>query len=186
MGAGTVLGCLQTNEIACRRTAARVGGKTGHTVAGRVGGTMAELKASDLPSELRKDLLDQVRSRIGNTKYQELVDSAGEDEIIEALFVGSADQPEPPPSAASKVADFFTTVLTWAICLAVVLGFFWSAGNWALWYGKVIFGVTLGPFVYFHASDSDHWFAILMVWLAGLASIVFILWGLIQWLVSAL
>jgi len=147
---------------------------------------MAELKASDLPDELRKVLLEQARSQIGDAEFQRLVGSVGEDGIIEALLARSATQPEAPQTAASKIAGSFMYVLAWAVFLAVMIGLFWAAENWALWYGKVIFGVTIGPFVYIHASGSDHWFAILLVWLAGLASIVFILWGLIQWLVSAL
>jgi hypothetical protein len=147
---------------------------------------MAELKASDLPSELRKVLLEQARDQIGDAEFQQLVGSVGEDGIIEALLAGSAKQPEVSETAASKIAGFFTYVFFWAIFLAVMMGLFWSAEHWAMWYGKVIFGVTLGPFVYFHAGGSDHWFAILSVWLTGLASIVFIMWGLIQWLVSAI
>ena len=49
------------------------------------------MKASDLPESTKRQLLAAIRSKIGQDEYKKLVDTLGEDGLIEAVASGKAD-----------------------------------------------------------------------------------------------
>ena len=49
-----------------------------------------EIDASSLPPSLRKQLLDRIRGQIGEAEFQSLVETIGEDALLESMLARSA------------------------------------------------------------------------------------------------
>lgn len=73
---------------------------------------------SDLPPEVRRGLLDQLRSQIGDSSYRELMDKSDEDQILRILLKSAESEPARP----AKPAPPGWAVFAGKILLAILFG----------------------------------------------------------------
>jgi len=133
------------------------------------------LKASDLSEGTKRQILDEIRNRLGQTQYQQMIDSLGEDGLINAILtIETANKSETSVKRkGGKASSFFSTTLVVIGAALIFCGFFWATDNFEHWYGKIVTGILLIPF---------------LLWLTGFSipeEFIYILVGIIAILISA-
>lgn len=153
------------------------------------------LNSSDINNGLKQEILKNIRIKLGEYEYQKLVDSLGEDGIIEAVIQQAKNQEKTPIIAKkeNKIKKVFTTIITGVaiitIALLVILVFTYGTDYFNFWYGKIITGFFLIPFAVFVLGldinvlfDFSDWTCIIGI-LLTIISLIIIIWGIIQGLV---
>ena len=74
------------------------------------------VKASELPSEVKKHLLGKVKEQLGDSEYRQMVDVVGEDTLLDMVLAKSSEG----ESTTSKVSDPKDTAAFW---VAAILAF---------------------------------------------------------------
>jgi len=73
---------------------------------------------ADLPPDVRRGLLDQLRSQIGDSQYRELMNRADEDQVLKAMLTSA----ESRPSAPAKPSPPAWAVIVGKLMLAALFG----------------------------------------------------------------
>ena len=110
------------------------------------------LSASDLPDELKKHFLEQIRQQVGSTQYSQLVAKLGEDGLVDLALralESTATAPEPSPweKAGKDVKD---VVVAWWWWVFSIYGSFGPLGGTAF----ILVGLLL---VFLVAAIYRHW-----------------------------
>ena len=86
---------------------------------------------SDLPRETKRELLDQLRTHLGESQYEELTSRASEDQILRAILRESHSEPAKKESSLPT----WVYVIGWVLIVLALLGLGSRVGGrpgWAL------------------------------------------------------
>ena len=98
---------------------------------------------ADLPPDVRRGLLDQLRSQIGDSNYRELMDRADEDQVLKAMLTSSAESRPSAPSKSSPPA--WAVIVGKVLLIALLGGMAWLIGT-VHPAGRAFAGAAMGVF----------------------------------------
>ena len=85
------------------------------------------MKASDLPYDVKQELLKQIKQQVGWSEYDRIVDQVGEDGVIDLALAQLEDVSK---AQASKKKKGFWSEWGWLLFWLVLAGLAAAAGQW--------------------------------------------------------
>ena len=152
------------------------------------------IKASDLNGEMKQQLLQTLRQKIGDYEYNKIRDSFGEDGIIELLWKQTikknstaSNKNNVASTPKSIFSEIFAIIFIGLVWLLIFIEFLLGLERFSLWYGKLLVGffapwlfvISLGSI-----SNRQSIFLTILCIIIILASVILVFWGIIQGLIS--
>src|SRR3990172_2937200 len=98
------------------------------------------INPSDLPPEVRRGLLDQLRSQIGDSQYRELMNRADEDQVLSVLLKETQSRPTAPERPSPPG---WLVIVAKLVVAGLLVGAAWLIGT-AHWAGRSLAGAGAG------------------------------------------
>ena len=104
------------------------------------------MRGSDLPPDLRRQLLNTIRDQVGGSNYRAMVDAMGEDRLLDVAVDAATRQGAGSSSSDSSLGESLGEAIGGLIGLALVCGACWliwvvvswivgGVGQWWAWLG---------------------------------------------------
>ena len=116
------------------------------------------IKASHLNDEIKQALLQNIRQKLGEYEYNKIYNSIGEDGIIE-LFLKQTMNENSTASNKSNVAGTIESIFS-SVFIIIFICLVWfsliiGVEHFSLWYGKLLLGIFLAPWIFVIAEVAD-------------------------------